>query len=196
MIRTTNLFAASLAVALMPLAGANAVEGDVEAKARAYMEETVAAWMADPAIVDSIKAQNEANAGLTAADIDVLDEAWIAESAMGGGALYEAVLANPTSQQLIAWEQGEGGMIVQMWIMDNHGLNVGQTALTGDLNQGDEAKWMETYAVGPDAMHIDEVEFDEEVQAYVVQSSMTVVDPSTGEPIGAVTVGINAEFLM
>lgn len=196
MIRTTNLFAASLAVAILPFAGANAVEGDVEAKARAYMEGTVAAWMADPAIVDAIKAQNEANAGLTAADIDVLDAAWIAESEMGGGALYEAVLANPTSQQLIAWEQGEGGMIVQMWIMDNHGLNVGQTALTGDLNQGDEAKWMETYAVGPDAMHIDDVEFDEEVQAYVVQSSMTVVDPATGEPIGAVTVGINAEFLM
>lgn len=196
MIRTTKLIAATLAAAALPFASATAVEGDVTAKARAYMEETVAAWMADAAVVDAIKAQNAAHADLTQTDIDALDQAWIAEAEMGGGALYETMLANAISQQLIAWEQGEGGMIVQMWIMDNRGLNVGQTALTGDLNQGDEAKWLESYAVGPDGMHIADVEFDEEVQAYVIQSSMTVVDPATGEAIGAVTVGINAEFLM
>jgi hypothetical protein len=195
MIRTTHLLVAGL-LAAMPLTGAVAVEADVDAKAREYMEGTVAAWMADPLIVDAINAQNAANAGLTDADIAALDEAWSAEADIGGGALFETMLANAVSQALIAHETDAGGMIVQIWIMDNRGLNVGQSALTGDLNQGDEAKWMETYAVGAGAIHVSDVEFDQEVQAYVVQSSMTVVDPATGAPIGAVTVGINAEFLM
>lgn len=194
MIRMTYL-AAGL-VAALPVAGAFAVEADVEAKAREYMETTVAGWMADPLIVDAIKTQNAAHAGLTDADIAALDEAWIAEADTGGGALFETMLANPASQLLIEQEGSAGGLVVQMWIMDNRGLNVGQTALTGDLNQGDEAKWLETYGVGAGAIHVSDVEFDAEVQAYVVQSSMTVVDPATGEAIGAVTVGINAEFLM
>jgi len=195
MTRMTNLLAACLMVAL-PTTGAFAVEADVDAKAREYLEATVATWMADPLIVEAIKAQNAAHAGLTEADIATLDQAWIAEADIGGGGLYEAMRANPVSQMLIERESGAAGMVVQMWIMDDHGLNVGQTALTGDLNQGDEAKWLETYAVGAGAIHVSDVEFDAEIQAYVVQSSMTVVDPATGEPIGAVTVGINAEFLM
>ena len=194
MIRTT--FLAAGLVAALPAAGALAVEADVEAKAREYMESMVAAWMADPLIVEAVKAQNAEHAGLTDADIAELDDAWIAEADTGGGALFEAMLANPVSQLLIEQEASAGGLVVQMWVMDNRGLNVGQTALTGDLNQGDEAKWLDTYGVGAGAIHVSDVEFDAEVQAYVVQSSMTVVDPATGEAIGAVTVGINAEFLM
>lgn len=196
MIRTTHLFAAGLFAIALPTTSALAVEANIEASARAFLEETVADWMADSMVVDAIKAQNAAHADLDAAAIDALDQAWIAEADNGGGALFQEMIARDTSVFLIESQDSVGGEIVEMWIMDNHGLNVAQTALTGDYNQGDEDKWLMTYPMGPGAVHVEEVEFDEHVQAYVVKASMTVVDPATGEAIGAVTVGINAEFLL
>ena len=70
--------------------------------------------------------------------------------------------------------------------MDMKGLNVGQSDVTSDYWQGDEAKWQKTYGVGPSAVLIDEVEFDDSSQTYQSQVSIAVV---------AVTVGVNVEML-
>lgn len=50
--------------------------------------------------------------------------------------------------------------------------------------------------MGADAVHFSEIEFDESSQSYQAQISMTISDPATGAPIGAMTVGINADALM
>ncbi|MEM8755288.1 MAG: hypothetical protein AAGF90_20180, partial [Pseudomonadota bacterium] len=73
------------------------------------------------------------------------------------------------------------------------GLNVGQSAKTSDYWQGDEAKWRETYLVGPDAIHVSDVEEDESTQTFQIQVSLPIVDG--GAPIGAVTVGVDVEHL-
>jgi hypothetical protein len=39
------------------------------------------------------------------------------------------------------------------------------------------------------------VEEDESTQALQSQASVTISDPETGEPIGAITVGINLDML-
>jgi hypothetical protein len=77
--------------------------------------------------------------------------------------------------------------------MDDKGLNVGQSSMTSDYWQGDEAKWQKTYAVGADAFHVSEVEFDESSQSYQVQISTTI--SQDGQPIGAITLGVNAEMI-
>jgi hypothetical protein len=79
--------------------------------------------------------------------------------------------------------------------MDNKGLNVGQSGITSDYWQGDEAKWQKTYGKGPDAILIDDVEFDESSQTFQSQVSLPVVDSISGEVIGAVTVGVNMDLL-
>jgi hypothetical protein len=43
---------------------------------------------------------------------------------------------------------------------------------------------------------VDDVEQDSSTQKFQVQASMTVVDPASGQPIGVVTVGLDAEGLM
>ena len=78
--------------------------------------------------------------------------------------------------------------------MDNKGLNVGQSDMTSDYMQGDEAKWQKTFSQGAGVMFIDEVEFDESSKAFQSQASVTIVDES-GKPIGAITVGVNVEKL-
>jgi len=76
--------------------------------------------------------------------------------------------------------------------MDNVGLNVGQTNGTGDLMQGDEAKWQKTYLVSADAVYIDAVEEEDGVN--VSQVSLTVARPNTAR-LGAITIGINVDAL-
>ena len=79
--------------------------------------------------------------------------------------------------------------------MDNRGLNVGQSDMTSDYWQGDEAKFKKSFGVGPGALFIDEIEKDVSTQTFQSQLSMPVVDGATGEVIGAITVGINVEHL-
>jgi phosphopantothenoylcysteine synthetase/decarboxylase len=47
----------------------------------------------------------------------------------------------------------------------------------------------------PGVVFVDEVEEDESTQALQSQASVTISDPETGEPIGAITVGINLDML-
>ena len=45
--------------------------------------------------------------------------------------------------------------------------------------------------MGPDAVFIDEAEFDEDKKIWLVQTNLSIADPDTGAVIGAVTVDIN-----
>jgi hypothetical protein len=77
--------------------------------------------------------------------------------------------------------------------MDASGLTVAMSDPTSDYWQGDEAKWRETYPAGAGAVHVSEVDLDQSTQTYQSQVSLTVVD--AGEPVGAVTFGVNVEML-
>lgn len=79
--------------------------------------------------------------------------------------------------------------------MDNKGLNVAQSEITSDYWQGDEEKWQDTYLKGPSAYLIGEIEEDESTQMFQSQISHSVVDPSSGKVIGAITIGVNVEAL-
>lgn len=75
--------------------------------------------------------------------------------------------------------------------MDNKGLNVGQSDVTSDYWQGDEAKWQKTYAVGPDALVIGKREYDRSSQKFLIQVSVPAVDSASKTPIGAATIGVS-----
>jgi hypothetical protein len=109
--------------------------------------------------------------------------------------MIDAVLGNALSQFLQQQQGAAGGVVTEIFVMDNRGLNVGQSEITSDYWQGDEAKWQKTYQAGADALFIDEVEMDESTQAFQSQLSMSIVDPASGEVIGAITVGINIDAL-
>lgn len=162
---------------------------------RDYLATKVAAWAADPVLVDAIKAQNAANALLTQTDIDALDTKWRAEVGQGEQPTIAPVLANPAADFLRARMAESGGAITEAFIMDNRGLNVAASAATSDFWQGDEPKWQQTFAAGDGAVNLGEVEFDESSQIYEGQVSVTISDPATREAIGAITLGLNPEAL-
>ncbi|MCP5324858.1 MAG: hypothetical protein H7A09_00815 [Oceanospirillaceae bacterium] len=160
-----------------------------------HAKSKVSQWLQDPVIINAIKAQNQANAGMGQGQIDALDKQWRAEVSAPKHPLIDGVLNNALSAFLKAKEKASNGLYSEIFVMDNHGLNVGQSEITSDYWQGDEAKWQKTYSVGPGSMHISEVEQDESTQTYQSQLSLPITDPANGAVIGAITIGINVEAL-
>lgn len=167
----------------------SAYAGDYQAKAKALAAEKIQAWVNNPEIIDAIKAQNTKHASLSQSDIDALDKKWRA----GDNALIGGILQNDLSKFLKDIHQKGAGLYTEIFIMDNKGLNVGQSDKTSDYWQGDEAKWKETYLKGAGAIHISDVEKDESSQTYQLQISLPIVDGE--QVIGAATIGVNAEML-
>jgi hypothetical protein len=147
------------------------------------------------ALVAAVKAQNTRHASLTQADIDRLDKQWRAEVSASARPLITSVMAHPLSATLKAMQAGSNGLITEVFVMDNRGLNVGQSEVTSDYWQGDEAKFQRTFDVGPTALFVDKVEQDESTQEFQSQLSFTLVDPADGSKIGAVTIGLSIERL-
>jgi hypothetical protein len=193
----TKLFAsAMLAAATIAFAPVTvqAEEAHV-APVKEFISQNVEAWLTDPVVVGAIKEQNAKTSGLDEAAIDKLDKEWRAQATASDKPFVNEVLARELSKFLMEKKDGSQGMITEMFVMDAKGLNVGQSDVTSDYWQGDEAKWQKTYGAGSGVVFVDGVEEDESTQALQSQASVTISDPETGEPIGAITVGINLDML-
>jgi hypothetical protein len=195
MLRTSLAFGTAMA-ALLLTSSSYADDAEIQAKAKAFTEGEVAKWVADADVVAAINAANGANAAYDQAKIDELDKQWRAEVGAAAHPLIDAVMASPASAKAKGWCDGSGGLVTEVILMDNKGLNVGICDTTSDYWQGDEPKYQNTFSKGAGAVFVDEVEQDSSTQKFQVQSSMTVVDPASGQPIGAVTIGLDAEGLM
>jgi len=156
-------------------------------------DEQVKPWLDDPVVIEAIKAQNAEHANLGAGDIEALDQQWRAEADAGSGPLIDAKLGNDLSAFLKQKKEAAGDLFSEIFVMDNKGLNVGQSDVTSDYMQGDEAKFQKTFGAGPDAVFIDEVEFDDSTETFQSQISATITDGGTA--IGAITIGVNIEAL-
>ncbi len=189
----TSLVIAALGLAAIVLSAPPAIAKSHQAMARAAAESQFKIWAHDPAVISAIKEQNAKHANLSTADIDKMDKVWRAQKKSGNRPLIEAKMSNALAKFLKVVKSRSGGLITEAFVMDNKGLNVGQTDPTGDYMQGDEAKWQKTYGVGTGAVHIGGVEVEDGLP--ITQVSVAITDPGTLKVIGAVTVGVNANKL-
>jgi len=143
----------------------------------------------------AVKAQNAKHASLSQSDIDDLDKKWRAENSASDKPLISATLSNALSKYLAQVKQESEGVFTEIFVMDNKGLNVGQSDATSDYWQGDEAKWQKTFSVGNGAVHISDLSKDESTQEIQVQLSVAVSDAGGNSVIGAITLGVNLDNL-
>jgi hypothetical protein len=181
----------SLAAAALFSTSAMAEEAHV-APIQELVKSQVQAWLSNPEVINAVKAQNKKHAGLSQADIDSLDKKWRAETKASSKPMIDEVLSNALSKYLKKVEADAQGLYTEIFVMDNKGLNVGQSAVTSDYWQGDEAKFKKSY--GANAVFIDEIEQDESTQQFQSQVSVPITDG--GQVIGAVTIGINVDQLL
>jgi hypothetical protein len=191
-----KLIVTTALAALFAAPGAAMAAEPHEAPAKAFAEAKLKAWMADPTVVEALKAQNAAHAAFDQAKVEELDKQWRAETKAAQKPLIDAHLGSPLSAYLKKLQAEAQGLITEIFVMDEKGLNAGQSDVTSDYWQGDEAKWQKTFLAGPGALFIDKVEKDESSQAFQSQISMAVVDPASNAVIGAVTVGVDVDELM
>jgi len=188
-----NKLAAGTFVMLIAAALATPVLADShETKIKAYIESDVRGWLMSEEIINAVDQQNIDHLGMTENDISKLDRRWRTEKLRGGGTLIDSRMKNDLSAFLRGIKAASGGVITEIFVMDNLGLNVGQTDGTGDYMQGDEAKWQKTYPVSAFAVFIDEVEEDGGIN--VSQTSLTVARDNSAR-LGAITIGINVDAL-
>ncbi|GIT85302.1 MULTISPECIES: hypothetical protein [Roseobacter] len=176
------VFAASLAQAV-----------DAPPAMRAFVEADVMSWAQSAQVVDAINSQNAETAGSSEAQVIEWDTSWRAQVGQSDQPLISDVMGRDLSTFLGEQVEASGGRITEIFVMDALGLNVAASDVTSDYWQGDEAKFTETYGAGAGAVFVDAIEFDESTQSYQGQISITLSDPATGQPIGAMTIGLNAE---
>lgn len=194
---TMKLFASALlAASVLAFAPVTATAEEAHvAPVKEFISANVEGWLNDPVVIDAIKEQNAKTSGLDDAAIDKLDKDWRAQATASDKPFVDEVLGRDLSKFLMEKKDASQGMITEMFVMDAKGLNVGQSDVTSDYWQGDEAKWQKTFSAGSGVVFVDEVEEDESTQALQSQASVTISDPATGEPIGAITIGINLDQL-
>jgi len=149
----------------------------------------IARILGEPIVAYTVLAQNVRYADLAQSQIDALDTKWRAEHELAEQPLISAVLSNPTSTYLTRVQAQAIGLYTEIFVMDDNGLNVGQSNISSDFWQGDEAKFQQTYDQGAGTVFVDEPEFRDDIGVWAVQVNVTI--DSDGAPIGAATFEVN-----
>ena len=100
------------------------------------------------------------------------------------------MLSSPLSGYLLRIQAGSAGLYTELFVMTAKGLNAGQSSVTSDYWQADEAKFQKTFDVAADAVFVDDPEFDDETATWRCQVNMTLTD-AAGARIGALTAEVN-----
>lgn len=194
----TRYWIAGCAISLLcagTLSMASAAEPALEGAVRKAVGPQAQAWLADPAVVAAVKSQNTRNAGIAQAKIDEMDNQWKAAAKAGGAnPAFDEVSSNAVSKQLKQVVAGSGGKIVEILLMDDHGLNVAQTAGTSDFWQGDEPKWQKVFTGNAD-LYMTDPEKDGKTGAMLTEASVPVLDPAGKQKIGVAMIVLDTAKL-
>lgn len=182
-----------LAACLFPLAPVRAEPAYIPV-VRDYVEKLVRPMVETPLVLKAIAEQNARFGDVSEADMLVLDETYRSEVDQGDLHMVKILLDKSVSHYLKTRQDASQGAIVEFFVTDSHGLNVAQSAITTDYWQGDEDKYLRTFASGSREIFIDRAERNEATQMLETQASFVIMDDSD-KPIGVATVTIAIDAL-
>ncbi|MBZ9790508.1 hypothetical protein K9B32_10285 [Rhizobium sp. 3T7] len=181
-----------LGLCLSPLAAS--AEPAYVSVVREYVETVVKPMVNTPIVRKAIEDQNAKFGNISDANIQLLDNTYRSEVQSGGWQMVRRLLNKPVSRYLKSKQDDSQGTIIEFFVTDRHGLNVGQGTMTTDYWQGDEDKFLKTFAGHSDEIFIDRAERDEQTQLLETQASFVIKDEN-GQPIGIATVTIAIDAL-
>jgi hypothetical protein len=156
---------------------------------KAFVKQSLIPECTNAVFAKEVKAQNDKKVKLD--DIKKIDKEW--KEAEDELDIQKEKTTNACAKE-VKVIAAKNPAIVEAFVMDNQGANVGQNALTSDYWQGDEAKWTNSYNAGKGGLEVGKVEFDKSANAQIQQVSLPIID-AEGTVIGAVTYGINVSKL-
>ncbi|QFY59900.1 hypothetical protein FZ934_05300 [Rhizobium grahamii] len=161
---------------------------------REFVEKRVKPVILVPLVRKAIEDQNAKFGDISEMDVRVLDNTYRSEIQNGEWQMVKRLLEKPVSRYLKSKQDDSQGAIVEIFVTDRHGLNVGQSVPTTDYWQGDEDKFLKTFAKGTDTTFIDRAERDDTTQLLETQASFVIHD-EIGRAIGIATVTIAIDAL-
>ena len=159
---------------------------EAPAELLAFVDSVLIEYSADETILEAVVAENAE--GKTLEQIQQIDGQW---KGTPGIADFMKPILNSDTAEYLRGLQDEYDFLAEIFVMDNLGANVAMTDKTSDYWQGDEAKFKNSFNDGAGATFIDEVEFDDSTQVYMVQVSIPVMDGSAA--VGAITFGVDLD---
>ena len=193
MLRRSAIIVATVVAFAAPPAFAGSHEAHIAPIKEALPE--IMAQIVDADLINALRASNSKRRSMNQAEIDALEATWQKEVDRSSRPLIDSVVENPLAANMRKVIESQGDLINEIGVIDAKGLSIAQSSRNSDIWQGEEVKFTKTYNVGPDAIFVDEVEFDVSTQQMQSQANFSVKDPDTGKVIGAVTVGINMDAL-
>lgn len=142
----------------------------------------------DPVIIDAVRATNQAHIDISLEQIIELDQRW--RSSDGVDDFIRPFLTNEAALRLIKFQEDYPGFS-EIFVTDEHGMNVGQTNKTTDYYQADEDWWVGGYNGGAGKVFHGPIEFDESAQAEAISLYIPVIDPENGRAIGVAKAVLN-----
>ena len=156
---------------------------------KAFIKAELLPLSTNSVFVSEVKAQNAK--GISINEIKRIDKQWIeAEDELP---VHSEILNNVCSRELKKVIRTNSA-IIEAFVMDNQGAVVGETNLTSDYWQGDEAKWTDSYRNGSGGVSIGKEKYDKSAGTKLQQVSLPIIDED-GNVIGAVTYGISTQRL-
>lgn len=184
-----------LAIPALGRAGPPALdEAVVMSKLNALAEGQLRTIAREPILIEAVAAQNRETRSYSESLIERLDADWRREVYTEfNRRLIPAVMDRPASHFLKRVQELSEGRYTEFVAMDARGLNVALSDLTPDYWQGDEDKFLLTYPLGVSGRHIGPYEYYR--GAWQRQLSITIVNPVSLLPVGALCAGVAVELL-
>jgi hypothetical protein len=170
---------------------AQTAQPDAAALVTPALMKNIREWLDTEMVQLSVETQNKRYGKLSQEEIEKLDKQWVAERKSDDKPLIASTLSNPLSVYLSRMQGKSLGLFAEIFVMDDKGLNVGQSSITSDFWQGDEAKFEKTFPVASDAVFIDDPEWDKDAGIWRAQINFTLTAADGKKPIGAATVEVN-----
>ncbi len=149
------------------------------------------AWAESPIVIKAVKEANSENPKTLQQIID-LDNKWITGSIEES--FVDQLLNNECAEYLRKLQSegaGHSNLYSEIFVIDKQGCVVAETNITTDYWQGDEEKFIKSYANGQGKIFIDKTAHGESTSLPLVQVSVPVMDPDTHKAIGVMTIGLN-----
>jgi hypothetical protein len=161
--------------------------------ALAKARETYDRLLSDPALLPALILSNQMSAGKSVPRILAEDKAYQEHRDDPTYPSVALVRGHPLSAILGRLRADSEGTIAEVLIFDNAGITVAADPLSTDLWQADEVKFSKTVTLGPDAVFIDGITFDQSTNQFSVQVSFAIPSWEPGSVAGGMTVGLNIE---
>ncbi len=137
------------------------------------------------------------HSGYSEVDIKRLDQSWINAFQSGNNQFPDKLIHGELSRSLRAIKQLSKGIVTEIILTDERGLNVAITDITSDFYQGDEEKFIKASQLSPGAYFVDQIAYDASTRLFQVNVSFPLFDQThTTKVIGVMIIGIDIEMAL